>query len=283
MFKRTERLRALGRPMPAVLALLLAGAMLIPAAARAATNDEAESSSQQAEAKSEAPGKAKAETGLTGRNAVLAREAGLKPEQKTQLAETIAEAGQAMAEWQTENREAIRAANKALSAARQAGDRQAMQQALADAQPLMNGRRAIQQKYRRKIMGILTPEQEARWLGYVLYDQMVQQADALGMTEKQKKQTRTLCDATAKKLAALPQAGEATDEDSRKARDLQRSMVDEFINDILTEDQRKQLGPGASAPPAGAPAGPSGKPTAEESEPTGEPTDAKDKPPTPKG
>jgi len=283
MMKQTMLGRALRPAATTALPLLLATVLLMPAVARGGEDEEARSSAKPEKAKAEAAGEKKTEPELTGRNATLAREAGLKPKQKKQLARTVAEAGQAMVKWQEENREAIQAANKALSAARQAGDREAMQQAMTDARPLMEARRAVRQKYEQKIMDLLTPTQEARWLGYVLYDQMVRQAEVLGMSEKQKTKTRALCDATGKKLAALPPPTETTPEDSQKAARLQQSMINQFVNEILTDDQREQLRPSGAAPPTGAPGESSGKPTAEEAEPTGEPTDAKDKPPTPKG
>ena len=286
MSKRTDTACALGRATVVALAAFLAAMVFIPAAAPVAKGGEAESPAKQEEAKGEAAEPAEGAEGateLTGRNATLAREAGLDEAQKKQLADVLAEAGQAMIKWQEENREAIQAANKALGDARQAADADALKQALADAQPLMQARSALQEKYNKKIRDILTPQQEVKWLGYVMYDQMTQQADAMGLTGKQLKETRALCDETAKQLAGMPAPTEASAEDSKKAMVLQQAMVRKFVDEILTEDQRKQLRQSTPVPQGGAPVESPKKPPAEESGPKGETPDAKETPVQPKG
>jgi len=254
----------------AVVLALVASSATVPAA------EKATKPSPEAKAPaSETPAKAKeAPPALAGENAVLAREAGLDEKQKRLLAETVAEANAAIKKWHEANRQAIDKANQALAAARLSGDPTAIQKALADARPLLEKRREIQEKFEKKIMAILTPEQEGRWLGYVLYRQLTGQAQALGLSDAQHKQTRSLCDEAGKKLAALPPAEKATEADARQAMTIQRGLVDRFIGEVLTEAQRAQLrGPAPSGP---APV--EGPPPAEKKTPE----EAGKAPPTPK-
>ena len=188
---------------------------------------------------------------LTGEHAVMAREVNLSEKQKTQVAETVAAANEALAAWRQANLAKIEATNAALTKARQAGDREALRQALAEAQPLFRERQVIQRKYQKKVMDVLTDKQEVQWLGFILWRTLTGQAKALDLTPEQSDQARALSDAAAQKLLALPDEAEATQADAQSARSIQQKLVDQFVEDVLTETQRDALkGPAPAGPPA---------------------------------
>jgi hypothetical protein len=234
----------------------LAAALLtvLPAVAPLSAAEKAETSEAKPAAKAEAKPAEKGETPeLTGEHAVMAREVNLTEKQKKQVAETVAEANEALAAWRQANLAKIESTNASLMKARQAGDREALREALADAQPLFRERHTIQQKYQKKIMDVLTDKQEVQWLGFVLWRTLTGQAKALDLTPEQSDQARALSDAAAKQLLDLPDEGEATPADARAAQTIQKDLVDQFVQEVLTDTQRETLkgrAAGGTPPPA---------------------------------
>jgi len=230
------------------LAAALLAVLIAPAALSAAETKSAEPAEAKPAEKAEAAEK-NATPELTGEHAVMAQEVDLTEKQKAQVAETVAEANKALAEWREANKAKIEAANAALAQARQAGDRQALQQALVEAQPLFRERQRLQQTYQQKVMEILTDAQRVKWVGFVLWRTLTQQAKSLDLTAEQSDQARALSNTAAEKLLALGESEEATEADAQTARNIQQKLVNDFVEDVLTDPQRKTLqGP----PPAGA-------------------------------
>ncbi len=243
--KETLYARAwVGRAAFAAMVLAMA---LVPVAAGAAEKAGTEPA-ETAEAK---PTEKGASPELTGEHAVMAREVNLTEKQKKQIAETVAAANEALAEWREANQAKVDAANAALTKARQAGDREALRQALADAQPLFRERQRIQQTYQQKVMEVLTDKQRVQWVGFVLWRTLTGQAEALDLTPDQSDQARALSDAAAKKLLNLGEGEEASQADAQAARTIQQKLVNDFVEDVLTDPQREALqGPAAGGPPA---------------------------------
>lgn len=237
----------------ALLAVLFAPAVLPAGEAKSAEAPEAKPAEKaEAAEKSAAPE-------LTGEYATMALEVNLAKKQQKQIAQTVAEANKTLAEWREANKAKIEAANAALTQARQAGDRQALQQALVEAQPLFRERQRLQQTYHKKVMDTLTDEQRVKWVGFVLWRTLTSQAKSLALTAAQSDQARALSNTAAEKLLVLPKGEEATQADAQTAHNIQQELVKNFIEDILTDPQRKALrGP----PPAGAGPAPDAKPDA---------------------
>ncbi len=243
-----------------VLAMLVAAPALI-AAAPDNEAKPAEAAKTAPPAKADAPAKtdapAKADDAKTSvideESALLAKEAKLTPEQKVKLAEAVAAAKTAMDAWDKANEAKVQAFNKALAAAREAKDRVAFQKALDDARPMLAESRALQQKHYKATMSILTPEQKATWIGYVLWNDMTGQCKPLKLTAEQTAKLRTLCNATGKELAALPEGDTITEADMKTRQAIQQKMVTSFVDSILTAEQRETM-KGPAAPPEAVPA-----------------------------
>ena len=200
--------------------------------------------------------------GLTGENALLAREAKLGAEQQKRLAETTAEGTKAMTEWQERNRDKIASFQQAVQAAQLAQDRQAFEKAVGDHQSLLRERMALQAKFSQRIMDILTPKQEGTWFGFILSRNLTDQAQTANLTDEQKTKTRTLCDEAAGKLAALRRSEKADQEKATESQTIQQGLVRAFLNDVLTDTQRATVQGGApgAAPPMAPATGPAVEP-----------------------
>jgi Spy/CpxP family protein refolding chaperone len=245
-------------------AVVLAMLMAAPALIAAAPDNEAkavEAAKTAPPAKTDPPAKADApakaddakKSAIDEESALLAKEAKLTPEQKAKLAEAVAAAKTAMDAWEKANDAKIQAFNKAMAAAREAKDRAAFQKALDDARPMLEESRALQQKHYKATMSILTPEQKATWVGYILWTDMTTQCKPLKLTAEQIAKMRTLCDATGKELVALPEGDAVTEADTKTRQAIQQKMVTGFVDGILTPEQRQTM-KGPAAPPEGAPA-----------------------------
>jgi len=192
--------------------------------------------------------------GLTGENALLAREAKLDDEQKKRLAETVAEGTKAMNEWRERNREAIAAFQQALTAARQARDEAAFRKAIQDHQDMLKEQVSLQAKFNKRVMDILTPEQEAAWFGFLLSRDLTQQAEALNLSDAQKTKTRTMCNEAAGKLAALRRSEKTDAEKATESQIIQGGLIQQFLSNVLTDEQRTKIrGEAEAASPAAPP------------------------------
>jgi len=213
---------------------------------------------QAAEKPAESAGEtAAAETsGLTGENALLAREANLNAEQKERLAKTVAEGTKAMNDWRQRNRDKIASFQQAVSTARQARDQAAFQKAIQDHQEMLKEQVALQAKFNQQVMDILTLEQEGTWFGFVLCRNLTQQAKAADLSDEQKTKTRSLCNDAAGKLAALRRSEKTDQEKAVESRTIQGGLVQTFMNDVLTDAQRTQIRSTAGAAPPPAPVQP---------------------------
>jgi hypothetical protein len=233
--------------------------MLIPAVAPAGEAKPAEKAeAKPAETAEAKPAETPVSSELTGEHALMAREVGMTEDQQQQVVKIVSDANLALSEWRATNKKKIDEANEALGEARRAGDRDALQRALANAQPLFRERFAIQRRYQQKIMDVLTEKQRVQWVGFVLWRTLTGQAQALDLTPEQSDQARAMSDAAAKKLVALPDGEAASEAETQAARTIQRTLVEEFVEQVLTEAQRESLKPqtppsGQDAPPAETP------------------------------
>ncbi|MFO8013438.1 MAG: hypothetical protein R6X20_09050 [Phycisphaerae bacterium] len=234
------------------LACAMLAVMLMPVAAPAGEAESAEQTETAPPAEAETAEAPPAETPvspeLTGEHAAMAREVNLTEAQQQQVIQIVSEANQALMQWRAMHKKQIDEANEALGKARRAGDRDALQRALAEAQPLFRKRFEIQQKYQQKVMDVLTDKQEVQWVGFVLWRTLTGQAEALDLTPEQSEQTRAMSNAAAKKLVALSDDEAATAADAQAAQTIQKNLVDEFVEQVLTDAQRKALKPQAPTP-----------------------------------
>jgi len=184
-----------------------------------------------------------AESKSEDEKAILAREAGLNAEQKTRLDKAVAEAQTIMGDWEKANEAKIQVFNKAVAAARQAQDEAAFRKAVTDAQPMLKERRDIQVKYDKQIMDILTPDQKATWIGFLLSGNMTRQATPLNLTAEQVAKVRTLCNAAGKELIALPEPkeGDAEDPGMQARVAIQKKLMADFTGTVLTTEQQATM------------------------------------------
>ncbi len=93
----------------------------------------------------------------------------------------------------------------------------------------------------RKIMGLLTGPQKAKWGGYTLANDPYLKFDGITLSEKQTKRIRPICDAAAKELP-----DEASDIDpviaAKKRKSVLRKIRIQIIFEVLTPAQRAAVG-----------------------------------------
>lgn len=174
---------------------------------------------------------------------ILAREAGLNAEQKARLDKTVAEAQATMTAWEKANEAKIQVFNQAVAAARQAQDQDAFRKAVTDAKPLLQERRDIQVKYDKQIMDILTADQKATWIGFLLSGNMTRQAKPLNLTPEQVAKVRALCNAAGKELIALPEPkeGDPNDPGIQARMAVQQKLMADFTGTVLTDEQKATM------------------------------------------
>ena len=172
---------------------------------------------------------------LRGEYAMMARECKLTEEQVALLKEKLAARAAEEAAWRKDNAAKLEEAQKAMKAAREAKDREAVKRAAEEHKTVLAERNKIVAKHMEAIMGILTPEQKEAWTGFTTYRTMMRSFSRLDLSEDQKAQVREMCTAAAKDVMSV-------DASDRKARgQAMNKLRKEIADKVLTEEQRGKM------------------------------------------
>ena len=109
--------------------------------------------------------------GAEGQIVQMARELNLTNDQQAKMNEKMAAMKAALDAWGKDNRDKLDKLQNDLRAAEQANNKEAVQQLRGQLTALQNERNSLQAKYRKDIMDVLTPEQQATWAGLLAYQQ----------------------------------------------------------------------------------------------------------------
>jgi len=185
-----------------------------------------------------APAKEKAaKSPLKGEYAIMAAELKLTDQQAADLAAKIKAKDEAVAAWEKENGDKLKAAQEAAKKAREG----AAKKASADLKDLSGARAKIQADAMAAIYAVLTPEQQQQWDGFVLYRSAMAKFKKANLTEDQQKKIRELAGAAAKELAGAKA-------DDKKAKAETQGKLAKDIEALLTAEQKESLK--AAAKPA---------------------------------
>lgn len=226
---------------------------LVFMASAAIAADAPKADAPKADAKADAPNadpKAEAKAAIEAEMAIMVRECKLTEEQQKKFMEAVTAAQATMADWEKANADKLAAFKKAQAAAVEAKDEAAFKKAIDDARPMLEENRALGMKQEATIMGVLTPEQQNTWRGFMLCQQISGQLRRIGLTDEQVTKLRPLCDGAAKELAAVKGEGE----EAMKAQAAVFEKLRGAIKDtVLTAEQKAVLEPPV-APPVAPPA-----------------------------
>lgn len=98
-------------------------------------------------------------------------------------------------------------------------------------------RKQVAQRFDAKILALLSAEQRAKWLGYLLYTELCRrfQSKSVYLSAEQADKVRSMCNVAGKKLPAAPTAGAMARMRSLLAR--------EIFNRVLDAKQKKSIVP----------------------------------------
>ncbi|MBE3097618.1 MAG: hypothetical protein IMZ44_10905 [Planctomycetes bacterium] len=186
-----------------------------------------------------APAKEKAaKSPLRGEYAIMVSELKLPEQQQADLVAKVKAKDDALAAWEKENGDKLKAAQEAAKKAKEGTDKDAAKKASADVKAFSDARAKIQADGMAAIYAILTPEQKQQWDGFVLYRSAMARFRKANLTEDQQKKVRELAGAAAKELAGA-QA------DDKKAKTEIQGKLTKDIEALLTAEQKESLKPAA--------------------------------------
>ena len=173
---------------------------------------------------------------LRGEYALMAAEAGLTDKQKVQLAATVMEGRDAEVRMLAANKERLDNLQKDLAEARRADNKDEISSILQQIMRINAAATKAKKALDESVMGLLTPEQKAKWAGFVLYRSVCRTLSRAELTDDQKTAVRRLCDNAALEL------GDDALKTSRKRVVAEKKLRDTVKSEILTDQQRKALG-----------------------------------------
>jgi len=190
---------------------------------------------------------------LSSDAAALIAECKLTDEQKAGLFEVSNAALKAITAWHQANGPKLAALEKALAAARQAGDTEESQKIQAEGQALVQQRRDLVQKGQQAVLAILTPEQRLSWVAFQAYRQTLLSLQAANLTPIQAAKCRAMCREAAPELAGIKGEDEAG---VRAQGAILRRILEKMQKEVLAPEQQAAVAkeppkmPPNAAPPA---------------------------------
>jgi len=179
---------------------------------------------------------------LRGEYALIAAQAELTGEQRTQLAAIVTEARAAEARMQAANKDKLGKLRKDLADARKSNNRQAIAKASQQIMKINSAATKAKKALRARVLGLLTPEQKIKWAGFVFYRSACGVLAKANLTDDQKTAARKLCDEAARQLGA------AALKKSRKTVAAQKKLLARIKADILSDRQRDAPGAKVAGP-----------------------------------
>ncbi len=157
----------------------------------------------------------------------ILKDAGLSPEQESQLKDKARTLGVALAKWESENGEKLRSLEKQID------------EAQVVLRPLREARDALVSGQRTEMLAILTPEQKQSIAVARLQETMVGRIGRGQLSEDQIAKIKTIC------TQAVSDAGPADLMDPQTGEALRTRIAKDVREQVLTEAQRTQLDSGS--------------------------------------
>lgn len=190
---------------------------------------------------------------VDGDLAIMVRECKLTDEQVTKLAEAAVALMAQLADWQKANAEKLATFQKDLEGARQAKDEAALKKLRDEFTPLFQERMKLIVNGQKGMLELLTPEQRTTWIGFQTFRQLMVALAPADVKVEQFAKIREICNAAARDIDAIKDAGEAGTAARLKVRN---AVITNLREKVLTAEQWAKLPPefteNPPAPPAAA-------------------------------
>lgn len=165
---------------------------------------------------------------LRGEYGMMARVCQLSEEQQKKIAEMVPERGRE----QNQINEKLKAAKAALAEVRKGKDKEAIKKAQDDQRKLLDERNENAKKWQTKILGVLEPEQKAKWLEFTVIRRIKSRFPKVKFTDDQEDKLK----------AAYVAQTTGVDLTEEKARRLAvNKLVGHVRAKILTDQQRQEM------------------------------------------
>lgn len=178
---------------------------------------------------------------LGGWYSYYAKELGMNEEQVAKYKEIIEKKQAAESKWKEENKDKFEAAEQAYKAAKESGDKDAIEKAKTTLYAMRDERDKASKDYEESLDALLTPEQKGKKAALGLANSMNWTLKKANLTEEQKAKIKELAIAESDKYAAL----EGSDHKAlgKAKQDFKQKVIDE----VLTEEQKAALGDDAKS------------------------------------
>jgi Spy/CpxP family protein refolding chaperone len=212
-----------------------------------------------------APKKPEPARAMSNDAALMIAECKLTEEQKARLFEVSNASLKAITAWHQANGPKLAALEKALAAAREAGNAEEAAKIQAEGQALVAQRKALVTKGQQAVLEVLTPPQRLSWVAFQAYRQMMLKLQAANPTPLQAAKCRAMCREIAPELAGI----NTEEEEGARARALLlQKTFERVIKEVLTPEQQAALPKEPPTTPADAPPPTDEKPAPKEASPT---------------
>jgi len=172
---------------------------------------------------------------MRGAHAQMVKVCDLDEAQQQKIADLMAARNKALTEFHQANKDKIKELQDAAKKARQSKDREAAKKAYADMNALNAQRNEIMKKSQAAVLGVLTPEQRAKWDEYNVLNAVRGRFRGVKLTDQQ----------MAKIKAEYVKAAAGADMTDDKARyKVIRDLSVKIDNEILTDDQKATIAAG---------------------------------------
>jgi hypothetical protein len=171
---------------------------------------------------------------LKGEYAIMAKVLEMDATQTAKLTEAAQARDKAIKAWDDgDNGKKYKEFEDALKKAKADKDKE-KSKALGDQiKPLAKERSDLQEAQKANIMALLSPEQKAKWAGFVLYRQVAGKYKRANPTDEQDKQIRQLCQDAAK---GMPDAS-----DKKGHGEAMKKLSEQIEQSVLTAAQREEM------------------------------------------
>ena len=166
---------------------------------------------------------------------LMVRECKLSDDQQKAVAEKFKLKLTALAAWEKDNAEKVKAAEEAAKAARQGTDKYAKKTASDNLKGLEAGRTQATAEADKAILDVLTAEQKDAWAGTQLAQTLLPRYKKANLTDDQTAKIKSACAIAARELAELS----GDDKKTKQGRStVEKSLKWAIDNVILTPEQR---------------------------------------------
>jgi Spy/CpxP family protein refolding chaperone len=169
-----------------------------------------------------------------GEYAIMAKVLEMDSTQTAKLTEAVEASQKALKAWDdSDSGKKYKEFEDALKKAKADKDKEKSKSLGDQMKPLAKERSDLQEAQKANIMALLSPEQKAKWAGFVVYRTVIGKYKRVDPTDDQDKQIRQLCEAAAK---GMPDAS-----DKKAHGEAIKKLTDEIEQKVLTDAQREEL------------------------------------------